>query len=118
MDDDEAVRVALSSFIRSSGWAVETFDSAAALLAFSARHEIALLIADIRMPGMSGIEMFDQLVKTGKQPPTLFVSSYCTPEHQRRVGQLKVLGLMQKPFSLSTLSELIVKTLGDPPAAA
>ena len=65
VDDDAAVRLATASLIRSFGWDVNDFASAEAYLNSGRVNQTSFLISDIRMPGMSGIELHDCLLKQG-----------------------------------------------------
>jgi len=74
LDDDKSVQSALQDLIESEGMSTLCFDSADQFLDSGARHKAACLIADIRMPGMSGIELQAQL-KTDRCPiPIIFIT--------------------------------------------
>ncbi|WP_408371624.1 MULTISPECIES: response regulator transcription factor, partial [unclassified Paraburkholderia] len=75
VDDDSAVRVALSSLIRSLGWDARMYESAEEFLASGQAAHTSCLISDIRMPGMSGIEMHERLRAQGHAPATIFISA-------------------------------------------
>ncbi|WP_095194291.1 response regulator transcription factor [Pseudomonas sp. Irchel 3A7] len=76
VDDDDSVRSALESLIRSSGYKTRTYCSALKFLDANALAETHCLISDIQMPGMSGVEMHEQLVARGIHIPTLFITAY------------------------------------------
>ncbi|WP_238594191.1 response regulator transcription factor [Burkholderia pyrrocinia] len=90
--------------MRSSGWRVDTFDSARSLLDCASVREIAFLIADVCMPGMSGIELHRELLTGGYAPPVIFITAYATAEMARRAVDAGGLALLQKPFDLALLS--------------
>ncbi|MDR6957645.1 FixJ family two-component response regulator [Pseudomonas brassicacearum] len=76
VDDDESVRAALDSLLRSSGYSVRTYRSALEFLGANATAETHCLISDIQMPGMSGIELHERLSAMGLRIPTLFITAY------------------------------------------
>jgi FixJ family two-component response regulator len=79
IDDDQAIRVALGSLIRSLGLQVRAYASAEAFLALRDAETTSCLICDIRMSGMSGVDMHERLRKQNKAPPTIFVTAHGTP---------------------------------------
>jgi FixJ family two-component response regulator len=76
VEDDESVRDAIENLIRSMGWDVASFDCADAFLSSGIVRHTRLLISDVTMPGMSGIEMHAQLATSGIAPPTIFITAY------------------------------------------
>lgn len=114
IDDDEAVRDALSGFLRSFGWSVCSFDSAEQLLLSARVSEITFLITDVCMPGTSGIELHACLCSRGYKLPTLFITAFATPEREELVRQIGGLALLQKPFNHNLLVDWLVAELGMP----
>ena len=76
IDDDASVSAALSSLLRAVGWQVSTFASAAAFLEFRRPELPACIVLDVRMPGVSGLELQRQLAECADAPPIIFMSSY------------------------------------------
>ncbi|BBP59654.1 response regulator [Pseudomonas sp. St316] len=76
VDDDESVRTALDSLLRSSGYKVRTYCSAIEFLDANAPPSTHCLISDIHMPGMSGVELHQQLGAMGFRIPTIFITAY------------------------------------------
>lgn len=76
VDDDESVRTALNSLLRSSGYEVRTYCGAMEFLDSKAPAQTRCLVCDIQMPGMSGIELHRHLVERGWRIPTLFITAY------------------------------------------
>lgn len=76
VDDDEAVRDALDFLLRGRGFATRVHESAAAFLALGEAARDGVLIIDIRMPGMSGIELFHELKKARPTPPVIFLTGH------------------------------------------
>src|SRR5271154_6366932 len=74
LDDDKSVQSALQDLIESEGMSTLCFDSAEQFLDSGARHRAACLIADIRMPGMSGMELQAKLKVEGCRIPIIFIT--------------------------------------------
>jgi len=98
VEDDQLLRASIVRLVRSFGYRVEGFASPAELLALSRLDETACLIADINMPGFTGIELFHHLVKAGRPIPTLLITAY--PDDAARIRALNdgVLCYLTKPF--------------------
>lgn len=76
VDDDLSVREALSSLIRSVGLQVETYPSAAEFLAAPRHAGVACLVLDVRMPGLSGLDLQTQLTQFGDSIPVIFITGH------------------------------------------
>jgi FixJ family two-component response regulator len=76
VDDDEAVRDALGMLLRAAGLRVQSFDSALAILRELRPERPGCLILDIRMPGMSGLELQDELRKRRCRIPIIFLTGH------------------------------------------
>ncbi|EJL04242.1 MULTISPECIES: response regulator transcription factor [Pseudomonas] len=76
VDDDESVRIALKSLLRSSGYQVQTYPSAIAFLDAKAPAQTHCLISDIQMPGMTGVQLHERLDAMGFRIPTIFITAY------------------------------------------
>jgi CheY-like chemotaxis protein len=89
VDDDESVRAAMSSLIRSLGYEAREFDSAEAFLASPHRHDTACLIADVHMPGMSGLDLQDVLLAGERVLPIIFITAFPARRGGGRCGVLQ-----------------------------
>jgi FixJ family two-component response regulator len=98
VDDDRFVREAMARLIKSHGYRAETFESAAALLSSDHRAQTDCLIADVQMPGMTGVELHRELVSAGEPIPTILITAH--PDEGTRVRALEagVLCYLTKPF--------------------
>jgi FixJ family two-component response regulator len=76
VDDDDSFRGALERLLRSAGFPVQSFASAEDFLKSGMQHETGCLIADIRMPGMSGLELQAKLNADHSPLPTIFISAH------------------------------------------
>ena len=114
VDDDIAVRRALGSLVRSLGWQARLFESAEAFLASGEVSDTSCLISDVRMSGISGVEMHERLVAQGTAPVTILISAYPTPALQARASSNGALVLLQKPFHASAMTHWLSVALGNP----
>src|SRR5262245_50904975 len=76
VDDDEAVRNATETLIRSLGYRAATFSSAEEFLRSQRLHETSCLISDVQMPGLNGIELQDRLAAGGHRIPIIFITAF------------------------------------------
>ena len=97
VDDDEPFRESMRKLVMLLGYTVEAFPSAADFLASRHLPETACLVADVHMPGMTGIELHRHLVDAGYAIPTILVTAY--PEEAVRDRALKdgVVCYLSKP---------------------
>jgi FixJ family two-component response regulator len=103
VDDDRLVREAIAGLLRAYGFLPEAFASAASFLGSETRHRTDCLIADVQMPGMSGIELFGHLVASGEAVPTILVTAYADERERRRALRAGVQSYLPKPFDESQL---------------
>jgi len=87
VEDDPFFRESMRRLMRSLGYSVEAFQSAADFLASPRLAETACLITDVHMPAMTGIELHKHLIKTGHEIPTILVTAY--PDDIDRARALK-----------------------------
>lgn len=120
VDDDEGFRASTRRLLRSMGHTVETFASAADFLASPCLDGVSCLIADINMPGMTGVELHAHLIHDGRQMPTILVTAYADEVARKRALQDGVSSYLRKPFDDSELMDCVRKALehGKPPAQA
>jgi len=107
VDDDESVRVALKSLIGSVGLRAEVFASAEEFLHSRLLSETDCLIADVRMPGMSGLELQDRLKGDNSPIPIIFISAHDDGDARVRGLQAGAIDFLQKPFSEDSLLRAI-----------
>ncbi|MDP9137863.1 MAG: response regulator [Pseudomonadota bacterium] len=84
--------------MRSFGYTVEVFPSAADFLASRSLEETGCLICDIHMPAMTGVELYQRLIETGRVIPTILITAY--PDNAGRARALNdgVIAYLHKPF--------------------
>ncbi|WP_150755317.1 response regulator transcription factor [Pseudomonas fluorescens] len=112
VDDDDSIRTALESLLRSSGYEVRTYCSALEFLNGNSPAEIHCLISDIQMPGMSGVEMHEQLVARGFHIPTIFITAYLGMAPHLGADTPTLVTCLQKPCDANRLLSCIETALG------
>ena len=107
VDDDPSVRVATHTLVRSLGYIVHAYASAESFLLSPHVNDTACVIADIQMPGMSGVELQDFLIAQGRCPPIIFITAF--PEEHVRMHAMKAgaVCFLSKPFDGKVLGKWI-----------
>jgi FixJ family two-component response regulator len=103
VDDDDSVRIALKSLIDSVGFRAEVFCSGEEFLKSPYLSRTDCLIADVRMPGMSGLELQERLHAAGSHVPIVFISAHDDNEARARGLRGGAIAFLQKPFSEDSL---------------
>ena len=103
VDDDDSVRTALKSLIDSVGFRAEVFGSGEEFLKSPCLAQTDCLIADVRMPGMSGLELQERLHAAGSHVPIVFISAHDDKEARARGLRGGAIAFLQKPFSEDSL---------------
>jgi FixJ family two-component response regulator len=111
VDDDQSVREALTSFVRSLGYAAIAFERAEDLLSSTRRHGVSCVITDVQMPGMTGLDLYNQLVTSGQPTPTILITAFPDERMRERALRAGVIGYLTKPFSEDDLLACIRSTL-------
>ena len=104
VDDDESVRVALKSLIGSVGFRAEVFGSGEEFLNSTYLLQTDCLIADVRMAGMTGLELQERLNDAGAPIPIVFISAHDDKEARTRGLRAGAIAFLQKPFSARDLA--------------
>src|ERR1700681_3071471 len=97
VEDDQFFRESLKRLMRSQGYNVEAFASAADFLASPRYIETACLIADVHMPAMTGIELYRHLIEAGYTIPTILVTAYPDDVDRARALNDGVVCYLRKP---------------------
>jgi FixJ family two-component response regulator len=111
VDDDESVRRGLSRLLRSAGLSVETFPSAQAFLSRDLPDRPACLVLDVRMPGLSGLDLQAALKQAGRPMPIVFISGQSDVPASVRAMKEGALDFLQKPFDEDQLLSAIAGAL-------
>ena len=111
VDDDPAVRDAISLLLRTNGLTVATFASATAFLASTAAQQPGCLVLDVRMPSMSGLDLQKQLRAQGCRMPILFMTGHGDVPMAIRAMKGGAFDFIEKPFQGETLVERVREAL-------
>lgn len=103
IDDDQAVRDAVGLLLRAANLPVEFFTNAADFLASGCVRRPGCLLLDVRMPGMSGLEMQKQLHDQGYHPPIIFMTGHGDVPMAIRAMKAGAFDFIEKPFQGQTL---------------
>jgi|SRR5215813_9508344 len=98
VDDDELAREGTMDLVKAMGFVAKAFGRAQDFLESDQRHGTSCLIADMRMPGMSGLELHDRLVGSGTTIPTILITAFPDERDRRRAHQAGVVCYLAKPF--------------------
>jgi FixJ family two-component response regulator len=99
VDDDEHVREAIKSLLRSLGYNASTFATADEFLKSEQIHDTSCIITDLQMPGLSGIDLQDLLIARGHRTPIIFVTGYADEEVRARVMKAGAVCFLSKPLN-------------------
>jgi FixJ family two-component response regulator len=105
VDDDDLMRSALQGLLKAVGLPAQAFASAEDFLKSGQQHETACLIADIRMPGMSGLELQAKLNAEHCRIPTIFITAHGDAKMRMQALRAGAVEFMAKPFDDEVLLE-------------
>ena len=109
VDDDESIRIATRSLVRSLGFTAHTFASAEEFLQSQHVNECSCMITDVHMPGVNGLELQGRLVAEGRIMPIIFMTAFADEAIEARVMKAGAVCLLRKPFD----GQLLVKCLDE-----
>jgi FixJ family two-component response regulator len=111
VDDDDSIRIAAASLIRSLGLRARSFASAEAFLESEILEETACLVTDVHMPGISGLELQDVLRARGQKMPIIIITAYPEETIQIRARAAGAAAVFMKPFDGQSLSDCVLGVL-------
>ena len=107
VDDDESVREATTRLLRSLGFIAKGFSSPDEYLSSDRQYITSCLIADVQMPGISGLALYGQLIAAGNPIPTILVTAYPDDAIRERALNTRVASYLVKPFDEKELLDSI-----------
>ena len=107
VDDDRFFRESMCRLMRSLGYTVDIFSSAADFLASPRLAETACLITDIHMPAMTGLELYRRLIDTGHTIPTILVTAFPNDDDRARALDDGVMCYLRKPVDEEHLTRCV-----------
>jgi FixJ family two-component response regulator len=103
IDDDASVRAATSKFLRSHGYTVQAFSSAEHFLQSAGLNDTSCVIADVQMPGMSGLDLQTMMRAQGFRVPFIFITAFPNDMSRARALNAGATCFLSKPFAGPTL---------------
>ncbi|HTK01376.1 MAG TPA: response regulator transcription factor [Bordetella sp.] len=111
VDDDEAVRDSLRWLLEANGYRVRAYASAESFLEDYEPNQVGVLIADVRMPGMSGLELQEQLIARKAPLPIVFITGHGDVPMAVTTMKKGAIDFLEKPFNESDLREIVARML-------
>src|ERR1700752_557351 len=105
VDDDRSVQSALKDLMESAGLSARCFESAEEFLESDERNQAACLVTDIRMPGMSGLDLQAKLKADGSRVPIIFITAHSDAQMKTEAMSAGALEFLSKPFDDEVLLE-------------
>jgi len=107
VDDDDLMRSALQGLLKSAGLTAQAFASAEEFLKSGEKDQVGCLVADIRMPGMSGLELQAKLNADQYRIPTIFITAHGDEKMRMQALRAGAVEFMAKPFDDEALLESV-----------
>ncbi len=114
VDDDPAIREAMDDLIMSFGYECRLFVSAEQFLESKQQADIDCIVVDVKMPGLSGIELQSELNRRGNPPPMIFVTSYQDERTRNAALNGGALAFLGKPVNIVSLIGCLESVLARP----
>jgi FixJ family two-component response regulator len=111
VDDDESIRDTTKDLLESAGFSAAAFARAASLLKSRRLSQVSCLIADMRMPKMSGLELHRHLVATNRAIPTILMTAYPDERTQAQAIRGNVVAYLVKPFAADELLACVCRAV-------
>ena len=112
VDDDKDIRHMLQLVLEARGFKVRTHDGAHAYLSATPVTERRVMLLDVRMPGMSGLELHAQMTAAGNTMPVIFMSGESQPHEIQAVKNSGAVHFLWKPFNTQEMLRVIGQALG------
>jgi FixJ family two-component response regulator len=113
VDDDEAVADSLQTLLETFGFKVQSYSSGTEFLADERRRQAGCLLIDQHMPGLSGLDVVDNLQKDGVHIPTILISGRLDASTKQRATLLGIRELLDKPVAAGRLIQLLRTMLAE-----
>jgi FixJ family two-component response regulator len=113
VDDDRDMRDSLAYLLRSVDIAVQVYGTAAEFLALYRPEQPGCLLFDVRMPDVSGLELYEQLVAQGVRVPVIFMTAYADVPMAVRALKSGAMEFLEKPFNRQVLLERVQRAIAD-----
>ena len=111
VDDDSSVRDSIALLLRAEGFTAQTFNSAPSFLSSWSRTQSGCLIVDLRMPGLSGLDLQERLAGEDDAPPIIFLTGHGTVPAAVHALKAGAVDFLEKPFEPDTLIARVCEAL-------
>jgi FixJ family two-component response regulator len=111
VDDNRSIRTATQDLLNAAGYSACAFENAQSFLASAVHENVACLVADLRMPGMSGLELHEYLELAGKGIPTVIITAHPRELSRKQACEAGVTCFLLKPFTPDELLDCVRRAL-------
>ena len=111
VDDDKSIRNATQDLLRAAGFSTATFEDAESFLGSASRASAACVVADMRMRGMTGVKLYQELVASGRGIPTVIITAHPEEITNARAREAGITCYLTKPFTPDELLECVGEAL-------
>ena len=111
IDDDQSLRESIVDLVRAMGFEAQEFERAEDFLRSDSIARTACLVTDMRMPGMSGLELHETLVARGETIPAIVITAFPKDDDRARAQRSGVICYLAKPFGYNQLADCITSAL-------
>jgi DNA-binding response OmpR family regulator len=112
VDDEKNVRFTVTHALRSDGYTVDSAASGTEGLERTSQERYDLILVDLRMPGMTGIDMLRELRRRDPEMPAVIITAYGVPQQLVEAAELGAIDCIHKPFSIQTIRAVVHEVLG------
>ena len=111
VEDHDGMRQAIERLLRAAGYSIAAFGSAEALLQTSAADDAACLILDLRLPGLSGVDLRNRLANAGSTVPVIFLTAHDEAFTRLMASTTGAVACLQKPFVRRDLLDILARVV-------
>src|SRR5262245_12339182 len=115
VEDDASMRQALKRILRLAGYAPVAYESAEALLSGHGASTATCVILDLQLPGITGLDLRERLVRDGVTAPVIFITAYDDPQARDRATKSGAAAYLTKPFAGRDLIDAVMRAHGESP---
>jgi FixJ family two-component response regulator len=112
VDDDSVLRDSLSDLLRAAGYQAACFESAECYLASDERGGCGCVVADIYMPGITGIDLAKQIALAADGPKIILITGHLEETWRARALNAGAAGFLRKPIESKSLLDLVERSVG------
>jgi FixJ family two-component response regulator len=112
VDDDAVLRESLSDLLRAAGYGAACFESAECYLASDERGGCSCVVADIQMPGLTGIDLATRVASAADAPKVILITGHPDESWRARALNAGAAGFLRKPIESKSLLDLVERSIG------